>query len=65
MQNFVTGLPRKTHFLMEACFEIMRPPLDSWHRNEYGGGLDFQFESHLVLPANQDKLKLTICAKKI
>ena len=44
-QNDVTSLLQKMLFLTEACFEIMRPQLDSWCRNESSGGLSFWFRT--------------------
>ena len=56
-QNGVTGLPRKMRFLTRAHFEILRPPLDLWHRNELVGGLRFQFRP---LVSSARKLRHTL-----
>ena len=37
------SLPREMWFLTEACFEILRLPLDSLHQNEFEGGFRFRF----------------------
>ena len=54
MQNDAIGLPRKTGFITEAHFEILKPPLDSWHLNESGGGLDFWFQA-LIGPTHKSR----------
>ena len=45
---------------MEAHFEILRPLLDLWCRNEFKVVSNFDFEFRLALHAKQCKLKLII-----
>ena len=60
-------LPRKTWFLMKARFEFLSPPLSSWCRNEFVGGLGIWFRVPIV-PARKirqhSNWQLTNCLEK-